>query len=202
MKNTFGVKLIYQFYHSSVKAELKRREFSKDVTKKIANEHKRIVERAKDIGNSKLLSSYIMGSYFIALNRSTGRSAEENYEIFRDGLCASKLFHKVMGDADSYLDPKRMPGRLQWSEDSHKRKYENDWVVDILPGNDEYDLGYDYHECGICKLCQDEGCPELAAYLCRMDYVLADIMHMELVRTGTIAEGASYCDFRYSRPHK
>lgn len=202
MKNTFAVKLIYQFYHSSVKAELKRREFSKDVTKKIANEHKRIVERAKDIGNSKLLSSYIMGSYFIALNRSTGRSAKENYEIFRDGLCASKLFHKVMGDADSYLDPKRMPGRLQWSEDSHKRKYENDWVVDILPGNDEYDLGYDYHECGICKLCQDEGCPELAAYLCRMDYVLADIMHMELVRTGTIAEGASYCDFRYSRPHK
>ncbi len=202
MKNTFGVKLIYQFYHSSVKAELKRREFSKDVTKKIANEHKRIVKRAKDIGNSKLLSSYIMGSYFIALNRSTGRSAEENYEIFRDGLCASKLFHKVMGDANSYLDPKRMPGRLQWSEDSHKRKYENDWVVDILPGNDEYDLGYDYHECGICKLCQDEGCPELAAYLCRMDYVLADIMHMELVRTGTIAEGASYCDFRYSRPHK
>ena len=202
MKSTFGVKLIYQFYHSSVKAELKRREFSKDVTKKIANEHKQIVERAKDIGNSKLLSSYIMGSYFIALNRSTGRSAEENYEIFRDGLCASKLFHKVMGDADSYLDPKRMPGRLQWSEDSHKRKYENDWVVDILPGNDEYDLGYDYHECGICKLCQDEGCPELAAYLCRMDYVLADIMHMELVRTGTIAEGASYCDFRYSRPHK
>lgn len=202
MKNTFGVKLIYQFYHSSVKAELKRRGFSKDVTKKIANEHKRIVDHAKDIGNSKLLSSYIMGSYFIALNRSTGRSAEENYEIFRDGLCASKLFHKVMGDADSYLDPKRMPGRLQWSEDSHKRKYENDWVVDILPGNDEYDLGYDYHECGICKLCQDEGCPELAAYLCRMDYVLADIMHMELVRTGTIAEGASYCDFRYSRPHK
>ena len=202
MKNTFGVKLIYQFYHSSVKAELKRRGFSKDIAKKIAKEHERIVERAKGIGNSKLLSSYIMGSYFIALNRSTGRSAEENYEIFRDGLCASKLFHKVMGDADSYLDPKRMPGRLQWSEDSHKRKYENDWVVDILPGNDEYDLGYDYHECGICKLCQDEGCPELAAYLCRMDYVLADIMRMELVRTGTIAEGASYCDFRYSRPHK
>ena len=141
-----------------------------------------------------------MGSYFIALNRSTGRSAEENYEIFRNGLCASKLFHKIMGDADSYLDPKRMPARLQWSEDSHKRKYENDWVVDILPGNDEYDLGYDYHECGICKLCQDEGCPELAAYLCRMDYVLADIMNMKLVRTGTIAEGASCCDFRYSKP--
>lgn len=200
MKNTFSVRLIYHFYHNAVKAELKRRGFPKNTSRKIAKEHKIILDRAKDIGKSNLLSSYIMGSYFIALNRSTGRSAEENYEIFRDGLCASKLFHKIMGDADSYLDPKRIPARRQWSEDSHKRKYENDWVVDILPGNDEYDLGYDYHECGICKLCQDEGCPELAVYLCRMDYVLADIMNMKLVRTGTIAEGASCCDFRYSKP--
>lgn len=200
MKESVNVKIIYHFYHHVVKAELKRRDFPKDVVRKIGEEHHKIIQRAKDIGNSRLLSSYIMGSYFIALNRSTGRSAEENYEIFRDGLCASKLFHKIMGDADSYLDPKRIPARRQWSEDSHKRKYENDWVVDILPGNDEYDLGYDYHECGICKLCQDEGCPELAAYLCRMDYVLADIMNMKLVRTGTIAEGASCCDFRYSKP--
>ena len=37
---------------------------------------------------------------------------------------------------------------------------------------------------------KDEGCPHLAAYLCQMDYVLADIMHMKLVRTKTIAEGA------------
>ncbi len=200
MKNTLQAKLIYRFYHSAVKAELKRRGFSKNTVKKIEKEHKLIVERAKDIGKSNLLSSYIMGSYFIALNRSTGRSAEENYEIFRDGLCASKLFHKITGNADSYLDPKRMPARLKWSEESHKRKYENDWVVDILPGNESYDLGYDYHECGICKLCQDEGCPNLAAYLCRMDYVLADIMHMKLVRTGTIAEGTAFCDFRYSKP--
>ena len=199
MKITIGVKMIYNFYHNAVKAELKKRGFSKDIAEKINEEHKKIIGRAKDIGKSRLLSSYIMASYFIAMNRGTGKSAEENYEIFRDGLCASKLFHKVIGDVDSYLDPKKMAGRLQWSEDSHKHKYENDWVVDILTGNDEYDLGYDYHECGACKLCNDEGCPELAAYLCRMDYVLADIMNMKLVRTGSIAEGAPYCDFRYSR---
>lgn len=162
MENTFSVKMIFHFYHSVVKAELKRRGFSKEVAKKIEEEHGKIVARAKDIGKSK-------------------------------------LFHKVMGDVDSYLDPKKMPGRLKWSEDSHKRLYENDWVVDILPGNGEYDLGYDYHECGACKLCKDEGCPELAAYICKMDFVLADMMNMKLVRTGTIAEGASYCDFRYSR---
>lgn len=199
MKNTFGVKMVYNFYHSAVKAELKRRGLPKELSEKIDSEHKKILARAKDIGRSRLLSSYIMASYFIAMNRGTGLSAEENYQIYRDGLCASKLFHKVLGDAESYLDPKKMEGRLQWSAESHKREYENDWVVDILHGNGEYDLGYDYHECGACKLCNDEGCPELAAYICRMDFVLADIMNMKLVRTGTIAEGAPYCDFRYSR---
>lgn len=109
MKNTMNVKMIYHFYHSAIKAELKKRGFSKDIPKKIDKAYEEIVKRAKDIGKSRLLSSYIMTSYFIAMNRGTGKSAEENYEIFRDGLCASKLFHKVIGDVDQYLDPKKMP---------------------------------------------------------------------------------------------
>ena len=109
MKNRLGVKVLYHFYHSAVKAELKKRGFSKDVSGKINEEHKRIIGRAKEIGKSRLLSSYIMATYFIAMNRSTGKSAEENYEILRDGLCASKLFHKAIGDVEHYLDPNKMP---------------------------------------------------------------------------------------------
>ena len=73
MKNTIGVKMIYNFYHSAVKAELKKRGFSKDIAEKINEEHKKIIGRAKDIGKSRLLSSYIMASYFIAMNRGTGK---------------------------------------------------------------------------------------------------------------------------------
>lgn len=53
-----------------------------------------------------------------------------------------------------------------------------------------------YHK---CKLCRDEGCFELAKYLCRLDFVLADLMDLELARTTTIAEGGGRCDFRYRR---
>lgn len=66
MKNTLNVKVLYHFYHSAVKAELKRRGFSKDVSGKINEEHKKIIGRAKEIGKSRLLSSYIMATYFIA----------------------------------------------------------------------------------------------------------------------------------------
>lgn len=199
MENSVNAWVILNFYHGAVKSELKHRGFPKETAQKILSEYKTVAARAKDIGKAKLLSSYIMGIYFIAMVRSTGRSAEENFEILRDGLCASSLFHKAMGNAESYLDPKKLPARLKWSEESHKRKYGNDWVVDILTKTDDYELGYDYHECGVCKLYNDEGCPELAPYMCRMDFVLADIMDMKLVRTGTIAEGAELCDFRYSR---
>ncbi len=41
--------------------------------------------------------------------KDIGKSPEENYEIFKEGLCTSRLFHKVMVDANGYLDPKKMP---------------------------------------------------------------------------------------------
>ena len=73
MKYSFNVKILSRFYHSAVKAELERRNFPKGTAKKIFTEHKVIVVRTKDIGKSKLMSSYMMGAYFIAMNRSTGR---------------------------------------------------------------------------------------------------------------------------------
>lgn len=200
MKYGFTQKLFEYFYHSSCMKEAKKRHISID-SRAIKKEYRVVLERAEDIGKSRLMSSYCMGAYFIALNRKTKLSPEECFELYKDGLYGNKLFHKAVGDVDSYLDEKKMAGRKEWSIQSHLKKYRNDWVVDIIEGGpqDDFVLGYDYHTCGICNLCRDEGCFELAKYLCRMDYVLADMMGMKLTRTQTIAEGGKYCDFRYGR---
>lgn len=170
------------------------------VRKNIRSEYHRIMANAKDIGKrNQLLSSYTMGVWFIAMNRMDGLSPEENCEILTEGLRQSKAFRLAMGDADHYLQPKRIEKQKQWADSTYLRKYENDWVVDLLPGNTQFDLGYDYHECGICKLCRDEGCPELAKYLCTLDFMMADVMGLRLERTTTLAEGYDKCDFRFSR---
>ncbi|MDO4634259.1 MAG: L-2-amino-thiazoline-4-carboxylic acid hydrolase [Eubacteriales bacterium] len=166
--------------------------------KQLKKEYGRVVAGAKDIGKSRMMSAYCLGAIFIAAYR-LNQNAEENYEILRDGLKESLIFRKALGNADQYLSEKKMAGRREWERQSHLRKYENEWVVDVLEGNEEYDLGYDYHECGICKLCKAEGSPEIAKYLCKLDFLLADLMGMKLVRTKTLAEGADCCDFRYSR---
>lgn len=198
MKENFSTRLYGWFYGSSCKKQLKQR-FSAGTYKEVSREYRKILRNSKDIGKSRLMSAYCMGAYFIALNRITGLPAEESYTLMKEGLSANVVFRKAMGTADSYFDRKKLPGRLKWSDESHKRRYENDWVVDVLDKTEDYELGYDYHECGVCKLCQDEGCPELAKYMCRFDFVLADFMGMKLERTMTIAEGNPKCDFRYSK---
>lgn len=202
MKYSLNAWITGHIYHSACKPFLKEKSVTGKTLWKIVKEHKAITLRAKSIGAKNMTGAYVMGIYFVALNRSTVLSAEENYEVFKKAIQNSKIIKMSLGDADSYLDEKRLPGRLEWAEESHKKRFENDWVLDVLPGNEEYDLGYDYHECGIVKLCKDEGCPELAKYLCRLDFLLADIMGMELKRTGTLAEGYECCDFRYSRRAK
>lgn len=166
----------------------------------VFSEYRKIISRSKEIGNPNPLSSaYALGAWFIAMNRSDSHSVEENCEIMAHALQNSRLLRIAMGDADHYLDPKRIQKQKKWAESTHCKTFENDWVVDLLPGNGSFDLGYDYLECGICKLCRDEGCPEYAKYLCRLDYLLADIMGLNLVRTSTLADGGSMCDFRFSR---
>lgn len=199
MNNSFKVRFYGFFFHSACKKEYKKHGIPKKTVKAIVAEHKNIILRAKDMNDERLISSYIMGIYFIAMNRNTGLSAEDNYNLIKDGLISSAMFRKGLGSAEDYLDEKNMPGRMEWAKKSRQRKNENNWVLDVLPKCDEYDLGYEYYECGICKICSDEGCPELAKYMCRFDYVIADIMNAKLVRTKTLAEGADSCDFRYSK---
>lgn len=193
-------KIYGQFFYHVCKKGLREHVTGKHSLKKpILQEYKCINLRAKDIGvGNKLMSAYMMAAYFISMNRFTGLTPEENYEIFEKGLSRSKLFQVMLGSADSYLDEKKWADRKEWEKNTHKRQYENDWVVTVIKGNGDFELGYDYEECGVCKLCRDEGCFELAKYLCRLDFLMAEIMGMKLERTKTLAEGAQRCDFRYS----
>lgn len=198
LKSNFSTKLYGWLYISSFQKGMKRNHASVATGKQLKREYEEVIQRAKEIGSSRMLSSYCMGAFFIAAYHVNAH-AEQNYAIFRDGLEANRLFKKALGNADHYLSEKKIAERKKWEEESHLRKYENDWVVDVLTNGENFELGYDYHECGICKLCAEEGCFELAKYLCKLDFLLADIMGMKLERTQTLAEGGSVCDFRYSR---
>lgn len=179
---------------------LKARFPEKELRKRVLAEYRAVMDRAADIGSgNNLLTSYALTGYFIAMNRNTGLSPEENCRILDDGIRKSRLVRMAMGDADSYFSEKKMASRREWSRRTHEKKYKNDWVVDIVEKGDGYEFGFNYLECGDCKLCRDEGCPELTKYMCRLDYTLVEIMGIRLHRTKVLSEGADCCDFRFSR---
>ncbi|MBK9014089.1 MAG: L-2-amino-thiazoline-4-carboxylic acid hydrolase [Saprospiraceae bacterium] len=62
-----------------------------------------------------------------------------------------------------------------------------------------FGLGYgiDVVECGICKLFQKHGAGKYAGILCEVDKLTSSLAGLELIRSGTIANGAKCCDFRW-----
>ena len=170
------------------------------IQKNIQRTYREIVNRASDIGSGNtLLGAYGLAAYFIAMNRCDQLTPEQNCAIMEEGLRHSKAYRLTMGDAEHYFSEKHMAARRKWSKETYQHKYKNDWLVDVLEKTDEFEFGFDYHECGVCKLCRDEGCFEYAKYLCRLDYMTSEIMGVKLKRTMTLADGFEKCDFRFSK---
>lgn len=84
---------------------------------------------------------------------------------------------------------------------SHRSCRPGDWVYDFIEAgcDDSFDWGLDFTECGILKLYQAQGMPELVPYLCMLDFLVSDLQGTGLKRHGTLAAGADRCDFRYKK---
>jgi hypothetical protein len=61
-------------------------------------------------------------------------------------------------------------------------------------------LAFDVHECALLKYFTTQGAPEVVPLFCRLDDVAMEyVKGVKLIRSGTLARGASRCDFRYVR---
>lgn len=83
---------------------------------------------------------------------------------------------------------------------SQKKEYEGNFVFEVVDGKKgEYEWGINYLECAIVKFFHRQGADEFTPYMCHVDYILFPGMGIDLIRTGTIGQGCSHCDFRFSR---
>lgn len=76
------------------------------------------------------------------------------------------------------------------------------FIAHIITDKEEtFGLGYgiDIMECGICKLFKKHDYYKYASILCEVDEITSGLAGLKLIRTGTIANGATKCDFRFKR---
>ena len=74
-------------------------------------------------------------------------------------------------------------------------------AVILTDKTETYGLGYgvDILECGICKLFLKHGAGKYTSILYEVDKVTSGLAGLELIRNGTIANGAYKCDFRFKK---
>ena len=76
------------------------------------------------------------------------------------------------------------------------------FIANIITDKQEtLGLGYgiDIIECGICKLFKKHNFERYTSILCEVDEITSGLAGLKLIRTGTIANGAKKCDFRFQR---
>lgn len=81
-----------------------------------------------------------------------------------------------------------------------KRAHPEGFVTRIITDKEAtlgFGYGIDIIECGICKLFEKHNYKKFAPILCEVDYITSSLAGLKLVRSGTIANGAEKCDFRF-----
>jgi hypothetical protein len=73
----------------------------------------------------------------------------------------------------------------------------NEFAFELVEGGEESDYGMNIRACAVCHAFGRHDATDLVPYMCALDDVVSDATGQGLRRTGTIALGATHCDFRY-----
>jgi hypothetical protein len=80
------------------------------------------------------------------------------------------------------------------------KPHSGDFQVEYLVGRgDDFDLGVNYLKCGHQSFAMKHGGEKFAPYICMSDIALSDAMGWGLIRTQSLADGCTYCDFRFKK---
>jgi len=176
------------------------REFKKDIIAEIREEYESIYEEMPYIGGDEnsLTSILVSGAENLAFYKVLKRHGKPLKEI---GELAYKAQEKLFDDHPELVPPMTNPEIIPYikyaANASGEKRFSEDWVYEFIEGNDEFDFGTDFRECGIQKLYHKYDAEEFTPYLCAMDILMSKCGNLGLHRTQTLAEGGNRCNFRY-----
>jgi hypothetical protein len=150
-------------------------------------------------------------AYFLALILTLDGQGE-SFQAIRS-LCLHIVAEYVRPKNKMQRLLKRLPARLIGTRPATallkvfagkvgRRAHPDGFVARVLTDQKEtlgLGYGFDILECGICKLFHKHGYARYASILCEVDELTSGFAGLQLVRTSTIALGASKCDFRFKK---
>ncbi len=170
---------------------------NKEYKKRVSEEYKNIILRTEGIGGKKNPMEVIL--YFTAFAIAVYKCAddkisEEDFSKTIDAITSSKMM-EISSKSSGAFSKKTIDMYRELNERSKEKKYKNDWVAEFeyKEGSGEYFVTYS--ECGVCKLCRQEGVFHLVKYMCKMDYPSFEFKKAVLDRTKTLGYEDEVCNF-------
>lgn len=176
--------------------------FAKSLMKKSQTEYKRLIARTDSIGGKEnpMSSNLYQGAVFVAHYKATDGKipAKEMIKIAIYALSHSKIVKLATQNVNRQSDKYRVwvHNTACWTQQNADR-YPMNWIMRENPATSKKGTYYEYTRCALFELCKAEGCPEIAPMFCAMDHVTAHYGKSKLIRKGSLAQGAPYCDFCY-----
>lgn len=193
-----------------------KKNYPKEFNKVTANTDKHYKNISADMtfaktSNNPLDKRLDFSSYFLALIKTLNEKGE-TFDIIRK-ICLEIVTEYVRPKNNIQQFFKRLPAKLTntWLaniiiKSLNKKISQNSspdgFVANIITDKQAtYGLGYgiDILECGICKLFKKHNYQKYASILCEVDAITSGLAGLKLIRTGTIANGAKKCDFRFKK---
>lgn len=150
-------------------------------------------------------------AYFLALIKTLDTKGE-SFESIRK-ICLEIVIDYVRPKNKFQLLLKRLPARMtntwltnlflkELNRKLSKNSNKDGFIANIITDKKETNglgYGFDILECGICKLFKKHNYEKYSSILCEVDEVTSGLAGLQLIRTGTIANGATKCDFRFKK---
>lgn len=101
------------------------------------------------------------------------------------------------------FEPQYIDAVKPMSEQSQKRNYPDDWIMDFVEGDSKsYEWGFNFDQCGIYNVYKRLGAEKYVPFICLSDFSEANILGFGFSRTQTIGNGAPLCNHRYIKNSK
>ncbi|MFX0145658.1 MAG: L-2-amino-thiazoline-4-carboxylic acid hydrolase [Candidatus Hodarchaeota archaeon] len=184
---------------------------SEDLINRMRKEYEEFLPKIPDVGGKKNLFISIitdkvslLAMFFILEKegykyREIGQFAIKFTEIETKNAI-ERVEKKGMDLLDFYFNDVFFNSAKAHCDDTLKRKYPDNWVMEYVDGtNEDFDYGLNVSECAIHKIYKKLRAEKYAPFGCLIDFAQANVAGFGLTRTESLANGALGCDHRFTR---
>jgi len=161
-----------------------------------------VLPKVPDIGNSIFAFNYKFGPSYIAWYQAflklglTRQEAIENIWKMNEKMVTTVLRPFLKATGIAYLNGFRKKAAAHVVRQKSGKLHLYDWEVTYRE-IDKNSFELDITECGLKKLAHDFDADGLLPGICRMDYLLSNLMGNGFVRTKTLGDGDNCCNCHY-----